>query len=285
MLNTLTIARFTIQEAINRRLLHAALVLSAAFVGLFGLAFWLLYSKALELAAFRPGSAPGLVFAGAVQTVLGLYAVYFLAGFLALFLSVGSISSEIDSGALHAVVAHPIRRAELIIGRWLAYVALIAAYVFMVGGSLLAISGAVAGYEASDAAVALGLMTLSAVGLLSVSLLGSSMLTTLANGVVVFSLFGLAWLAGIIEFIGNFMTNQSMVNLGIVVSLLVPSDAAWRGASFYAQSSAFLTLASFRADIPFLASAPPSAAFVVWAGLYPLVCVLGAIVAFERRDL
>ena len=65
--------------------------------------------------------------------MLGLYAVHFLSSFLALFLSVGAISSEIDSGTLHAVLARPIRRADVVVGRWLAYAGLIGVYVGLDG--------------------------------------------------------------------------------------------------------------------------------------------------------
>jgi Cu-processing system permease protein len=130
------------------------------------------------------------------------------------------------------------------------------------------------------------LMALASVVLLTLGLFGSTQLPTLANGVVVFSLFGLAWLAGIIEFVGNVLSNQAMVNLGIAVSLLVPSDALWRAASYYLQSPAVLALAGpAGGGIPFASNTPPSVPFVVWTLLYPLVFLLAAIFTFSRRDL
>ena len=284
-MNTLAIARFTIQEAITRRLLLAGAVISLAFVGLFALGFGFLYGIAAQTAGPGPGANTMVIYAGTVLTVLGLYAVYFLSSFLALFLSVGGISGEIDSGTLHAVLARPLRRAEYVLGRWLAYVGLMAVYVAVMAGLLLLVARLISGYEAPDAPRAVALMTLGSVLLLSVSLFGSALLSTLANGVIVFSLFGLAWLGGIIEAVGLALQNAATVNLGIAVSLLVPSDAIWRGASYYIQSPAFLAAASTRSDIPFAASAPPATALILWAVGYPLVFLLGAILAFARRDL
>src|SRR5262249_7229893 len=218
-------------------------------------------------------------------TVLGLYAVHFLASFLALFLSVGAISGEIDSGTLHAVLARPIHRAEYVLGRWLGFAGLIAVYVGVMAGLLLLLARAIAGYEAPDPLRAIALMMLGSLLLLTVSLFGSTLLSTLANGVLVFSLFGLAWLAGVIEFLGDIMSNAAMLNLGIVVSLLIPSDAIWRGASYYVQSPAFLTVSFGRGSIPFATSAPPATPLVVWALLYPLVFIGAAVWAFSRRDL
>jgi hypothetical protein len=71
------------------------------------------------------------------------------------------------------------------------------------------------------------------------------MLSTMANGVITFSLFGLAVArAGLIEFIGIGVRNEGMANIGTAVSLIFPSDALWRGASYYVQSSAFLAQTS-----------------------------------------
>jgi Cu-processing system permease protein len=284
-MNALVIARFTIQEAISRRLILAGALISLAFVGLFALGFSFLYGVAVESAAAGPPNGALVVFAGTTLTVLGLYAVHFLSSFLALFISVGAISGEVDSGTLHAVLARPLRRAEFVLGRWLAYVALIAVYVAVMAGLLLLVARLIAGYEPPDAPRAIALMTLGSVLLLSVSLCGSAVLSTLANGVVVFSLFGLAWLAGVIETVGAALHNAATVNLGIAVSLLLPSDAIWRGASYYIQSPAFLAAASTRTDLPFAAVSPPTPALVLWALAYPLVFLATAILAFSRRDL
>ncbi len=116
---------------------------------------------------------------------------------------------------------------------------------------------------------------------------------TLANGVVVFTLLGLAWLAGIIEFVGTLLQNapdttggNAMVNIGTAVSLLLPSDALWRGASYYLESPSLLALmASARGGIPFFASGPPATALLVWSVGYAAVMLAGAVLAFRRRDL
>jgi Cu-processing system permease protein len=284
-MNALVIARFTVQEAISRRLILAGALISLAFVGLFALGFAFLYGFVAQDSVRDPTANLTLIMTGTLLTVMGLYAVHFLSSFLALFLSVGAISGEIDAGTLHAILARPLRRAEFVLGRWLAYVGLMALYVGIMAALLLLVARLIAGYEAPDAPRAIALMMLGAVLLLTVSLFGSAVLSTLANGVVVFSLFGLAWLAGIIEVVGSILNNPATVNLGIAISLLVPSDAIWRGASYYLQAPAFLAAASSRIGIPFASSAPPAPALVAWALVYPLLFLAAAIFAFRRRDL
>lgn len=287
-MNALIIARFTLQEAISRRLVLAGVVLSLAFVALFAIGFTLLYhhraalggSEALSDTQIRAG-------VGTVLTVLGLYAVYFLSGFLALFLSVGAVSGEIDAGTLHALLARPLRRAEFIAGRWLAYTGLISVYVAVMAGSLLLCVRVIGGYGVPDPLRAVGLLVLATVVLLSLSLFGSTLFSTLANGVVVFTLFGMTWMAGIIEFVGAGINNEAMLNVGTAAGLLLPSDAVWRGASYYVQSPLFLAAldADSNVGIPFASIHPPSTPLVLWGLLYPLLFLGGAVLTFRRRDL
>jgi ABC-type transport system involved in multi-copper enzyme maturation permease subunit len=283
-MHALTIARFTIHEAISRRLILAAAALSLIFIGLYTLGFSFLFATAPPFAA-RRATATDIATAGTILTVLGLYAVHFLSSFVALFLTVGAISSEIDSGTLHAVLARPIRRADVVAGRWLAYAGLIGLYVVVMGSAILTLAWLITGYEAFDPLRAIALMALGAILLLTVSLFGSTIFSTLANGVIAFTLFGLAWLGGLIEFTGGMVQNDAMVNLGIVISLLVPSDAVWKAASFYAQSPLFLAIGGTRGQVPFIGAVPPTVPFIIWSLAYSAVFLALAVRAFSRRDL
>lgn len=284
-MHALTIARFTVHEAISRKLVLSAAVLSLLFLGLYVLGFSFVFTQAPPFRGGRTPSSTETATAGTMLTVLGLYAVHFLSSFVALFLTVGAISSEIDSGTLHAVLARPIRRADVILGRWLAYSGLIGVYVGVMGGTILLLAWLIAGYEAFDPIRAIGLMAFGAILLLTVSLFGSTLFSTLANGVVSFTLFGMAWLGGIIEFTGGIVQNESMVSLGIAVSLLIPSDAIWKAASFYAQSPLFLAVSGTRGQIPFIGAAPPTTALIVWALGHAILFLALAVRSFGRRDL
>jgi Cu-processing system permease protein len=286
------IARFTLQEAVSRRLILAGVLISLGYIGLFALGFHFAYDTALQNTP-NPEARLSLGIAFATLTLFGVYVVNYLASFLALFLSVGAISGEIDAGTLHAVLARPLSRSEFIIGRWLGYVVMIVAYVAAMTGLVLLVARLVAGYEVPDPTHALLLMSLEGVLLLTLSLLGSTLMPTLANGVVVFTLLGLAWLAGIIEFVGHLLQNapdstaaEAMLNIGTAVSLLLPSDALWRGASYYLESPSLLALmGTSRGGIPFFSSSPPATPLLVWSVGYVAVVLAGAVLAFRKRDL
>ncbi|HYN17065.1 MAG TPA: ABC transporter permease subunit [Actinomycetes bacterium] len=297
MSGVLVVARWTVLEARRRRLLLAGVVLSVAFVALFAVGFFLLYQNQerslLEAQAQGVGGLSvreELLAVSTILVVLGLYGVQFLAALLGLFLGVASVSPEIDSGALHAVLARPLSRLEYLLGRFLALAALLTAYVVVMSGALLLTARIVAGYQPGDVTRVVGLMVLQVFILLAVSLLGSTVLPTLANGVVMLALFGLAWLGGIIGFVGSIPPgNELMANLGTAVSLLLPADAIWRGASFHVLPPSILVANSFaNADnvgLPFASTTPVAPAMLAWAVAYPVACLALAVAAFRRRDL
>jgi Cu-processing system permease protein len=301
--NLLVVARWTVLEARRRRLLLAGVLLSVAFVALFAVGFALLYHSqersllAAQAEATDPtvmgamvGPREELLILSTGLVVLGLYGVQFLAVLLGLFLGVASVSPEVDSGALHAVLARPLSRLEYLLGRFLALAGMLTAYVVVMSGSLLLTARIVAGYQPGDLTRAVALMLLEIYILLAVSLLGSTVLPTLANGVVMLALFGLAWLGGIIGFIGTIPPgNDLMANLGTAVSLLLPADAVWRGASYHVLPSSLLVASSFAGQdgtgLPFASTAPIAPAMLAWALAYPVACLGLAVVSFRRRDL
>jgi Cu-processing system permease protein len=294
--SVLVVGRWTLLEARRRRLLLAGLVLSVAFVALFAVGFALLHASQ-ERALAQEGAFGGgpegreeLLAMSTILVVLGLYGVQLLAALLGLFLGVASVSPEIDSGALHAVLARPLGRLQYLLGRFLALAGLLTAYVVVMSVALLLVARVVAGYQPGDAPRAVGLMVLEVLILLAVSLLGSTVLPTLANGVVMLALFGLAWLGGIIGFVSTIPPgNELLANLGTAVSLLLPADAVWRGASYHVLSPSLLAATSFAAGddvgLPFGSTAPMTPAMLAWALAYPLACLALAVAAFRRRDL
>jgi ABC-type transport system involved in multi-copper enzyme maturation permease subunit len=297
-MSSLVVARWTLLEARRRRLLAAGMALSGAFIVLFAVAFTLLYhAQQRDLVSGQGAVPPGgldasteLLVMSTALVVLGLYGVQFLAVLLGLFLGVASVSPEIDSGALHAVLARPLSRLDYLLGRFFALAGLLTAYVVVMSSALLLTARVVAGYQPGNVPKVVGLMILQVFVLLAVSLLGSTVLPTLANGVVMLALFGLAWLGGIIGFIGTIPPgNELMANLGTAVSLLLPADAIWRGASFHVLPASLLAVQSFAGgvdfELPFASTTPIAPAMLAWSFAYPLACLALAVAAFRRRDL
>ena len=130
----LIIARLTIREAQRRRLLWVALFMGVAFLLVFGLAFHFI-RRDIEL---HMAGAEDLAFVSVFLLTAGLYAVNLLVNVVAVLVSVTTISGEIESHTIDAIVTKPIPRWQVVVGKWLGYAALVLLYlVFLVGGLML----------------------------------------------------------------------------------------------------------------------------------------------------
>jgi len=141
------------------------------------------------------------------------------------------------------------------------------------------------GYSAPNPLSALAFMMLNALILLTVSILGGTTFSTLANGVMVFGLYGVAFLGGWIESIGALLPDASAsrtaINIGVVTSLIMPSEALWKRAAHDLQSSLVAALGIS----PFGANIYPSAVMIAYSILYLIAAFALAIRLFSQRDL
>jgi ABC-type transport system involved in multi-copper enzyme maturation permease subunit len=104
----------------------------------------------------------------------------------------------------------------------------------------------------------------------------------LANGVLVLASFGVAFIGGWVEQIGSFLDSQAAINVGIVSSLLMPSEVLWKRAA-YEMRSLVVDATGFS---PFTSgSSVPSTVMIVYAAVYALVALALALWRFQRRDL
>lgn len=284
-MTALPVTRVSLREAISRRLVVIGIVLSLGFLALFAFGFNALFT---QVAAANATDRAVQAAAATVMTVLALYIVRFLAALLSIFLASSAVASEIDSGLLHAVLARPLSRTSWLAQRWLAFVVITLGYVTLMVGMVMLIANGVADYVPLAVGRALAIMALELAVLLSLGLLTSTMWSSVTSGVVTFCLFGLAWLAGIIELIGEQVGSDIMRMIGVVTSLIIPSDALWRGASFYLQSPSAMMLAGSAGAAqanPFAGGAPPTVTLIVWSVGYVLLGLLVAARQLRRRDL
>jgi ABC-type transport system involved in multi-copper enzyme maturation permease subunit len=211
----------------------------------------------------------------------GLYVVNFLTVAMAVLTSVDTLSGEIASGTIHTLVSKPLQRWEIVVGKWLGFVGMLSLYLLLMAGGTILLVYLISGYTAPNLLRGLSLLWLNAILLLGVSLAGGAVLSTLANGVLVFGMFGIAFVGGWIEQIGSFMQNQTAVNVGIISSLLIPSEALWKRAAFEMQSP----LVSALGFSPFTAASMPSLMMVFYGMIYAILALMLAIRLFNKRDL
>ena len=277
----MTIVLLTLREAANRKVLLVGGVISVAFL----LLFWLGFAVGFDSAAGESGDPMESAVAATLMTVLGLYAVQFLAAFMAVLLASGAVAPELESGRLHAVLARPISRTSWLAQRAGTFALLAAAYIVVMSGVILLIASGIAGYSAIAPGRAVGLLALEVVVLVALGTALSVRLSAIASGVVVIALYGAAWIAGIMEIVGSVLGNDTLQRIGVGVSLLIPSDGLWRGASYYLLSPVYVAGTSAENAIPFAGYAAPSGPFILWAVAYAFGWSFLADRWFRRRDL
>src|SRR5262249_32961574 len=117
--------------------------------------------------------------------------------------------------------------------------------------------------------------------LLTVAVAGGTRLATLAKGIMVLGLYGLAFIGGWMEQIGTLLGNGTARYLGITASLIVPSEALWLLAAHNMQPLVARDLNL----TPFSPASVPSPAMLAWAA-GPILFVLAlSIRLFRARDL
>ena len=129
-----TLAGLTIREAIRRRVFLAALVISLLYIGFAFLPLHIRTSPFMGMDMATAKDNTGRIFAW-----LGCGTIKFFGAILAVALSAGAITAEVDRGVLSVIVPKPIPRLAVYLGKWLGIVTLLT--ICVIGwGSLLALA-------------------------------------------------------------------------------------------------------------------------------------------------
>src|SRR5260221_14013012 len=126
MTPALVVARLTVQEASRRRLLLALVILTLLVVGFSAWGFNKITTVTRSDGSVLPAQQVTLITSQLLIVVTFVYS-----GVLALSAAVVAgplISSEVESGLLLSMLARPIRRSEVVIGKWLGLAVLGAIY-------------------------------------------------------------------------------------------------------------------------------------------------------------
>jgi ABC-type transport system involved in multi-copper enzyme maturation permease subunit len=270
-------AGVTFREAARRKILWTALLAGSTFLALFGTGMHF-QIKDLTRQSLPPFVRYQLE---AAMLQVGFYAVDLLAVVMTILTSVDTLSGEMASGTIQAIATKPISRWEVLMGKWLGFAGMVAAYVAAMVGGVAAVGYFVGGVLPHHILSGALLVFLECLLLLTVTFACGTRFSTLTNGVIVLGLHGVAFLGGWIEQIGAMTGSPRLVTVGVVSSLIMPSESVWRRASFEMQSS-FTRALQFS---PFSNASAPSAVMVGYAIVYLFVALIVAIYYFQQRDL
>lgn len=270
-------AAVTFREAARKRVLWMALVAGIAFLALFAFA---LHFQVQDLAERHVRQIIQRQ-ASNMFVMVGLYAVDSLVVVMTILTSVDTLSGEIGSGTIQAIASKPIRRSELLLGKFFGFLLMLTLYITLLVGGIDVVSLLITGFGVRHFLQGFSLMWLESLLLLCVSLCFGTFLSTLTNGVLILSLHGLAFVGGWIEQAGAVTQTSKAVSAGILASVVMPSEALWRRAAFEMQSP-LVTAAGIS---PFGGASVPSPYMVGYAACFAAVFLGVALYRFERRDL
>ena len=280
------LARLTARELIRRRVVWVLAILSIVSVALVG---WGL--ERLVAIARADGTDEVQIAIGVSQILILIAFMFsFVLAMTAAFVGAPAIGGDLESGVALAILARPIRRAELMIGRWLGCAIVVVAYTVLSGLLAIGVAVLVSGYGPPEPFLAVGFLAGQALVLLTLTLVLGSVLPAIAAGAIAVVGFGLGWMAGVMAGIATALGVDLLGRVAEASRWVFPSDGLWRGVIYGLEPPLVLLIAAGEAPElananPFYAPAPPPLVFVAWSVVW-IGLVLGlAAWRFERRDL
>ena len=281
------IARLTVQEAARRRLLLALLVLTLIVVGFSAWGFHKITTVTRSDGTPLPADQVALI-----TSQLLIVVTFMFSGVLALSAAVVAgplISSEVESGLLLSMLARPVRRSEVVIGKWLGLGMLVSIYA--AGSAFLELAAVdwATGYLPPHPFQLTVYVDAEGLVLLSLGLLLSTRLSGITAGVIALVAWLMGWIAGVVGDIGTGLQNQALENVGIVSHILRPSDGLWRGAIYAMEPDTYLAAlraaGTFGRANPFAAVDPPPGEFLVWVAVWFAIILGTSVWSFRTREI
>ena len=287
MTPALVVARLTVQEASRRRLLLALVIMTLLVVGFSAWGFNKITTVTRSDGTVLPAQQVTLITSQLLIVVTFVYS-----GVLALSAAVVAgplISSEVESGLLLSMLARPMRRSEVVIGKWLGLAVLVAIYA---AGSALLEIGAVdwaTGYVPPHPIELVLFVGTEGLALLSLGLLLSTRLSGITGGVIALVAWLMGWIGGVVGDIGVGLQNQAIENVGTISHLILPTDGLWRGAVYAMEPDAILVTLRAAGTIgranPFAAVDPPPIEFLAWVVVWFAIMLGLSIWSFRTREI
>jgi ABC-type transport system involved in multi-copper enzyme maturation permease subunit len=283
LVTALTVAGLTLREASRRRVVWALLALTVVLLALSAWGFSKLVGLDTELGTMTSGEAR---LVASLLLNLIMFGMSLIAAIGTAFLAGPTLAGEVESGQALAMLARPVRRSAVLLGKWLGLVTFGCGYVVLAGFAQILVVRATVGYWPPAPAVGLALLAAETVVLLTLALLLSSVVSTMASGIVAVGLFGATWVAGVVGGIGGALGNEGVERVGTVSRILLPTDGLWRGAmNAFQDPIALVQMGPGEGGFPFLSEAPLTFAYLAWAAVWIAMIWGLTALSFHRRDL
>jgi len=285
----ITIIKYTFKEMLKKRAFLLASLLSLLYLSIY--AFGL--SKIFE----RPSnSIYDIIFQSEILSA-GLFFANFIVAFLVVLTSVNAISGEIESGTIYSILSKPIKRYELVLGKFIGLSIMIVLYSSIMFLSVVGLNiwfGSKISFGWDNILKGLFFFDLGPIVFLALIIASSSIFSTINTGIIAIMAYGIALVGGVLEQIGTAMqqsqvgafglkSGESLINAGIITSLILPTDVIYRKmtAELLTQSSGI----SFMTQGLFGGMSQPSIYMFIYIFFYVVFLLYYGVKRFSQRDL
>ena len=283
MTAALTIAGYGLREALRRKVFVVVCLLTVAFVALYWVGNRYTFRHIGGVAP--PAGIDARTFAGAFLFGMAMFGTLFLGVVLAIFLTLGVVRGDAERGLLQPLVVRPVGRATVLVARFLGAVAVCVPYVLALYFATMVLTHAESSWW-PDRIVTPGIELAGGVLIVAaLSLLGSVFLSSIANGIAIFMIFGGGLVAGLLGNIGHALDSHGLVHAAKIEAWAMPFEALYQDAlrAITANTSG---LTGFLIRLgPFGGAEQGGVALRLWAVAYLVLIGALAVAGFARRDL
>jgi ABC-type transport system involved in multi-copper enzyme maturation permease subunit len=279
----LAIAEYGLREALRRKVFVVVCVLSIAFVALYWLGARYTFHHVDNIVP--PAGIDAHTFAASFLFGMAMFGTLFLGVVLAIFLTLGVVRGDAERGLLQPLVVRPVGRATVLVARFLGAAAVCVPYVLVLYFATLLLTHAEGAWW-PDRIVTPGLeLAAGTLIVAALSLLGSVFLSSIANGIAIFMLFGAGLVAGLLGNIGHVLNSHGLIHAAKIAAWAVPFEALYQDAlRSITENTTGLTGFLLRLG-PFGGAEQGGVALRLWAVAYLVGVGVVAILGFARRDL
>jgi len=281
----LAIAGYGFREALRRKVFAVVVILTAVFLSLLWVACHFAFQHVENMTPPAGVPVDKRTFAGTFLLGLAVFGTLFLGVVLSIFLTLGVVGGDAERGLLQPLVVRPVGRATLLLSRFLGAAAVAVVYVLVVYGIGLTIVDLTGNWlPAHKLGPAIELAG-AVVVVVAVSLLGSVVLSSIANGIAVFMLFGAGLVAGLLASIGHALNSHTIERISTIAAWALPFEALYQDTLRLISTDA-TGLTSFLLELgPFGGGFVHGWPIRIWAVGYVVVALGVAIAVFSRKDL
>lgn len=277
------VAGYALREALRRKVLVVVVILTAAFLGLYG------WGTAETFDAIEQTPDQPLIreqtLAGATLLGLAMFVTLFLGTVLAVFLTLNAVRGDAERGLLQPLVVRPLGRTSFLLGRFVAAAAVCGAYVLCVYGAAVALTATLGDFTPDDVLGPGVALAAAVVIVVAIALLGSTVLSATANGIAVFMAFGAGLAAGLMGQIGEALNSSRLEDIATVAAWVLPFEALYQQALYLLTDST----QNFERVIvqlgPFGGARDAGALLWPWAIAYLVLVAAATAWRFRRMDL